>query len=279
LDHPIVQIFNNKLTVDVGGELFRTTVEVLTAEESLFTSMFSGRILVEPDPYDGSFFIDRSPQYFRYILEYLRYAKIRGLKSIDKWVKDGILIEANFYEISGLVDLLGGKKKLSSSVFEHEKDWDDNGLFHSLKGDKTNAPKILITQGSSSNGHYIISASSTCEYGISQEKSSEILGTNQPWTLCSPTSSGVNNITVDLGKDNTFSVNAVTCSCVYSSSSYFTNCSIQGSNDNSTWTTISQVSVGTTKISKEVTPYRYFRLQNGGGSQTLCSGWEMYGSL
>jgi len=278
LDHPIVQIFDNKLTLDVGGELFRITVEVLNAEESLFTSMFSGRILVEPDPFDGSFFVDRSPQYFNYIVEYLRYGKIRGLKSINKWDKDGILIEANFYELNGLVELLGGKKRLKSSVFEYEMDWDENGLFHSFKDNKSNAPKILITRGTSSDGHYTITTSNSCEYNISQEKASEILGANLAWSLCSPTSSNVNNITVDLGQDNTFSVDAVTCSCSYSSSSYFVNCDLLGSNDNTHWTIIIRLKVGTTKITSEVKPYRYFRLQNG-SSQTLCSGWEMYGSL
>jgi len=280
LEHPIIQIFDNKITLDIGGELFRTTVEVITSEESLFTSMFSGRIFVEPDPFDGSYFVDRSPQYFRYILEYLRYGKIRGLKAMDKFDKEGLLVEAYFYELSGLAEMLGGKKKSSSKTFEYEKDFDDNGVLSFLMNkSKTNQPKIVLTTGGgSTNANYIITSSGSCDYGISQERASEILGANQPWTLCSPTTSGVNNLIVDLGKDNLLALTACTFSCVYSPGSYFSNCTLFGSNDNTTWATITKVKVGTTKLTKESTPYRYFKIDQE-GSQTLCSGWEMYGSL
>jgi len=279
-NHPIIQIFDSKITLDVGGELFRTTVEVITSEESLFTSMFSGRILVEPDPYDGSFFIDRSPQYFRYVLEYLRYTKIRGLKNIDKFDKEGLLAEAYFYELQGLVELLGGKKKSGNKTFEHEKDWDDNGVLHYLRAqDKKNGPKILITSGGgSTNANYIITSSGSCEYNISQEKASEILGTKVEWTLCSPTQTGQNVLIVDLGKEHMLSVTACLFHCNYSPSTYFSNCTLFGSNDNTTYTSIMKVALGLNKVPKDVTPYRYFKIDQE-GYQTLCSGWELYGSL
>jgi len=278
-DHPIIQIFDNKIILDVGGELFRTTVEVVTSEESLFTSMFSGRIFVEPDPFDGSYFIDRSPQYFAYILEYLRYGKIRGLKQVDKFDKEGILTEAYFYELNAMAEYLGGKKK-NAKVFEYEKDFDDNGVLSYLKAQlKDKGPKILVTSiGGSTSANYIITSSGSCEYGISQDRASEILGVNQPFTLCSPTTNGSNHLIVDLGKDNLLSVNACTFSCAYSPSSYFTNCTLYGSNDNQTWTNIIKVKIGTTKITKDVTPFRYFKIDQE-GMQTLCSGWEMYGHL
>lgn len=69
--------------------------------------MFSGRVELIPDPFDGTYFIDRSPLHFAYILEYLRNDKIKGFSKMDKNVKALLADEAIFYEIAGLVELIG----------------------------------------------------------------------------------------------------------------------------------------------------------------------------
>ncbi len=58
--------YDNIVTLNIGGQLFSTTIETLTKEECLFTKMFSGRFDL-PD-HQGATFIDRDPTHFRYKL-------------------------------------------------------------------------------------------------------------------------------------------------------------------------------------------------------------------
>jgi len=73
--------------------------------------MFSGRYGVEQDPYDGSYYIDRSPQYFDLILEFMRSGSIRSLKKLDKLDKADLLVEAEYYAMKPLLDILAGPGK------------------------------------------------------------------------------------------------------------------------------------------------------------------------
>jgi hypothetical protein len=107
-EHPTVKTFPNKINLDVGGQIFRTTVEVLTKEESFFSSMFSGVFDLETDPFDDSYFIDRSPKYFGYILEYCRTGKIKDYKKLPRYDKHGLLAEVEFYGMKSLFEYLGG---------------------------------------------------------------------------------------------------------------------------------------------------------------------------
>jgi hypothetical protein len=75
----LLKISRNKIKLNIGGKIFTTTVDTLTKEPaSLFSSMFSGNFVVEPDK-DGEIFIDRSYEYFHLILNFLR----TGLFPID----------------------------------------------------------------------------------------------------------------------------------------------------------------------------------------------------
>jgi len=87
-------------------------MEVLTRHESFFSSMFSGKYGAEQDPQDGSYFIDRSPQYFDLILEFLRSGEIRSLKKLDKIEKAEFVLEAEYYAIKSLLDILGGAGRM-----------------------------------------------------------------------------------------------------------------------------------------------------------------------
>jgi hypothetical protein len=107
-EYPTVVNFPNKIKLDVGGQIFRTTVEVLTREQSFFSSMFSGVYDLQKDEYDGSYFIDRDPTYFKYILEFCRTGKIRNPKKLSTFDKKGIKIEAKFYCMESLYQFLGG---------------------------------------------------------------------------------------------------------------------------------------------------------------------------
>lgn len=62
----LLKKYDNIVTLNVGGQLFSTTIETLTKEECLFTKMFSGRFDLRD--HQGATFIDRDPTHFRYEL-------------------------------------------------------------------------------------------------------------------------------------------------------------------------------------------------------------------
>ena len=66
------RVFEKVVTLDVGGTKYRTTLSTLTKyPDSMLGAMFSGRHNL-PQQEDGSYFIDRDGEMFKYILMYLR---------------------------------------------------------------------------------------------------------------------------------------------------------------------------------------------------------------
>ena len=100
LSHP------NKVKLNVGGTLFHTTVSTLTssaAQSSMLHAMFahSGHFPLELDD-KGAVFLDRDPQLFRYVLNYLRDGSL-PLSSLSAATKLGLLREARYFGLSGLM--------------------------------------------------------------------------------------------------------------------------------------------------------------------------------
>jgi hypothetical protein len=98
-----------KITLNVGGEYFETTIETLTKTNektiSYFRSLFSQQWKLEKDPKDGSIFIDRDGVLFRYILQYFRTGQV-VINFDDALLRRDLLTEAEFYQIDSLVQLL-----------------------------------------------------------------------------------------------------------------------------------------------------------------------------
>ena len=100
LSHP------NKVKLNVGGTLFHTTITTLTsptAHSSMLHAMFahSGHFPLELDE-RGAVFLDRDPQLFRYVLNYLRDGSL-PLSSLSAATKLGLLREARYFGLSGLI--------------------------------------------------------------------------------------------------------------------------------------------------------------------------------
>ncbi|XP_045169072.2 uncharacterized protein LOC123531853 [Mercenaria mercenaria] len=101
------KIADSRVTLNIGGILYTTSVETLTKEEgSLLAMMFGGRHAVKREP-DGTYFIDRDGVNFRYILNYLRDGtdSVEALPKEEKLIKE-LKIEAKYYGLTALEKLL-----------------------------------------------------------------------------------------------------------------------------------------------------------------------------
>lgn len=104
------RIAESKVSLNIGGHNFTTSILTLTKiEDSFLAVMFSGRYNLQRES-DGSFFIDRDGTNFRFVLNYLR----DGEGSVDI-IPDNIKLlqelisEAEFYKLPVLKDLLEKK--------------------------------------------------------------------------------------------------------------------------------------------------------------------------
>ncbi|KAL9954730.1 hypothetical protein ACROYT_G042303 [Oculina patagonica] len=111
--------FSSKINLDVGGHLFKTSVQTLTKDpNSMLAAMFSGRFEMKPSE-DGSFFIDRDGTHFRFILNYLRNGELI-LPEGATFLKE-LQTEAKFYQIQGILDELDELKPKTLEHFEESE--------------------------------------------------------------------------------------------------------------------------------------------------------------
>ncbi|XP_074646473.1 BTB/POZ domain-containing protein kctd15-like [Tubulanus polymorphus] len=88
--------------IDVGGVIYTSSLETLTKfPESRLGRMFNGSIPIVLDSLKQHYFIDRDGKIFRYILNYLRSARVVLPENFDEY--DLLYQEAKFYDLHGLV--------------------------------------------------------------------------------------------------------------------------------------------------------------------------------
>ncbi|CAO4367592.1 unnamed protein product [Caenorhabditis nigoni] len=94
--------------LDVGGTVFKTTKSTLTKFDGFFRTMFETPVPVPKDE-SGAIFIDRSPEHFEVVLNFMR----AGYVDLQKYSGDvrEIQKEAEFYLLEGLVELCISKTK------------------------------------------------------------------------------------------------------------------------------------------------------------------------
>ena len=98
-------IEDSRIVVNVGGKLFPTFRSTLTMKSIYFEKRLSGRFSDDAD--DSEIIVDRDHEPFSIILSYLRSGKL--LISPDKLLFSSVLIEADFYGIDELVDMVRDK--------------------------------------------------------------------------------------------------------------------------------------------------------------------------
>ncbi|VDP10155.1 unnamed protein product [Soboliphyme baturini] len=93
---------NRWVRLNVGGRIFLTTRQTLCREPKSFFY----RLCQEEFPSDkdlcGAYMIDRDPDYFAPVLNYLRHGKLVLNRNI---AEEGVLEEAEFYNLVGLIQL------------------------------------------------------------------------------------------------------------------------------------------------------------------------------
>ena len=111
--------------LNVGGMLFITTRSTLVKDpETFFFPMCQENWdLSSTKDETGAYLIDRDPQYFGTILNYLRHGKLVLDKDISE---EGVLEEAEFFNIKPLIKLLKDK------IFTRDRDEEqaENAIIH-----------------------------------------------------------------------------------------------------------------------------------------------------
>jgi len=103
------------LKLNIGGTLFLTSLSTLMSIKGTYFDVMVSEKWKAQKLEDGSYFIDRDPTVFRFILNFLRHGELdvsfrskEELKLIEK--------EAEFYQIEPLIKLLGAGAPLESVV-------------------------------------------------------------------------------------------------------------------------------------------------------------------
>ena len=94
------------IKLNVGGQIFQTTRTTLISDpESMLARMFSQdeQILAPAQSEDGAYLMDRSPDYFKPILNYLRCRELFLDANINP---EGVLAEAKYYGLKDIIAIL-----------------------------------------------------------------------------------------------------------------------------------------------------------------------------
>jgi len=164
------------ITFNVGGTLFSTNLTNLqSVEGTRFKSMFREG-MTRTSSADGTYFIDRSPRTFGYIMDYLRTGDL--FVSNDEEVRFQLLDDAEYYELpKEVIDYLRWKpingidlrlsevrflnqelelvrQKMGEVLYEAAQDGDTASLFHSLCDSQGSNVVIILTNTGNVFGGY-----------------------------------------------------------------------------------------------------------------------------
>lgn len=146
------------VTLNVGGSVYCTTMTTLTRNpNSMLGAMFSGRFALATDSQDR-YFIDRDGKHFGTILNFLRDGFVPVPS--DPLETAQLLIEAQYYQLSGLIDLLTPEERVQAASWRWSPSSKSayitlvNDCAVARAGEGKNWNTVLSDTGYSSGRHY-----------------------------------------------------------------------------------------------------------------------------
>lgn len=174
--------FGESVKLNVGGKLFDTSLSTLNKDPgSMLHAMFSGRFDTKARE-DGAYFIDRDGTHFRYILNFLRTNQL--VLPDDKVVQKEVLVEAEFYQINGIMDILAPNPFSKSTILNRAQ---SKTLVSWLPEEDSKLGEVVLLYRASRDGWASSDFHSSCDNkGVTVtivKSGSYIFGgyTDQPW--------------------------------------------------------------------------------------------------
>ena len=112
---------------------------LLSEPDSMLAKMFSGELPPGAKDEQGAYMVDGTPEYFKPILNYLRRRELVIDPNISK---DGVLAEARFFGIQGLVDQMEKVAEDASRIALEEKEM----KLQKLAGEKSQHDLLLLKE-------------------------------------------------------------------------------------------------------------------------------------
>jgi len=190
-DEDTAAIFKDPIVLNVGGKYFTTSLAALRSKTgTLLEEMFQKNTSTTCTA-DGSFFIDRDPSTFGYVLQYLRNDEML-VRSKDKGVRLQVLEDAEYFQLpDGVMEYLrwsslddgmdlslsefsfinkelkGVSKQLGGLLYQATKDGSSSSNFHSRCDNKGATVVIIETTAGNVFGGFADQAWSSGGYSTS----------------------------------------------------------------------------------------------------------------
>lgn len=132
------------VTLNVGGHNFTTTKTTLSKDRQSFLYRLVNPALDDPmeslKDANGAYLIDRDPNYFGPVLNFLRHGKLVMDKNL---AEEGVLEEAEFYNITGLIKLV--KDRISSREQTKEDGHNRKNVYRVLQCHESELTNLVST--------------------------------------------------------------------------------------------------------------------------------------
>jgi len=276
----MVQSFDKEqiITLNVGGTTFSTQHKTLMSVPSLLKAMFSGRLELFPLE-DGSYFIDRDPKLFRYIINYLRSGVVTWPSNEKQ--KKMIMEEFDFFNIEFNRRISGSRE------FTYGSEFDKQGILYFLateggKNDWVNPRTKGVVEIYGESGYYRIENNSATRYNTQEDFNLAFdYSANPIACLTSPTDNMHFIINI---MNRKVKLNTITVANSYSPETYLKGLKFSGSDSKTgAWVLLPEVEKGGSSAKVKtwtITTEQYFQyFKISSDHQVLISGLEMYGSL
>lgn len=155
------------IRLNVGGTIFLTTKQTLCKDPNSFLCRIchDEQLIDSMRDSTGAFLIDRDPNYFSPVLNYLRHGKV----IIDKNLMDeGVLAEAEFYQISSLVRLM--KARLGAKEEKDKTSKRTQHVYRVLQSHEDELTQMLSTLSDGWKCEQVINIGSGYSYECNQSE-------------------------------------------------------------------------------------------------------------